>query len=636
MYKLSIPITNISVDRMGREKVLSELKRANADRIFLCASFRGIENPELLKGDLEAMRINIPFFKQEGFEVGVWTSTLGHGGRLSHENSLSSIADYTRITGFKDETRDDSFCPLDGRFASDFCSWIKSIALCGPDMIMLDDDYRLAIRGFIGCCCDLHISEYQKLVGEEITREELPDKIFRGGPNKYRDIWFKMTGETLTDFAAKIRAAVDSADENIRLGFCSAPSSWDLDGTDSLAVTKAFAGKTAPFLRFIGAPYWAANWNGVRLAYTIELERLQRYWCENSGIEIFSEGDAYPRPRFNVPASYIEGYDTALRADGGFDGILKYMLDYVSGPLYETGYIDRHVRNSGLYESIGRYFSGKISSGVNVFETMHLLRNADLPEDYAGDGYISDMVYPTSQRFLCDNSIPSAYGNTDSASIVFGENAKYIGESILKSGVILDAPAAEHLMNRGINVGIESITACETPDKEHYLSDDEYVCLSGGKFFDIKIRSGAKVLTEFHTGNGRTFSGAFEYMNTDGYRFLVYPFDAYASRGGSSGLFRSYCRQRQLIGSIAWLQERSLDAVCPGNPDLYVLCKKDLESLSVGLWNFFADIIYSPEIYLADNYKSIEYINCGGRLEGNKVILSDIPAFGFAGFEVKY
>ena len=57
--------------------------------------------------------------------------------------------------------------------------------------------------------------------------------------------------------------------------------------------------------------------------------------------------------------------------------------------------------------------------------------------------------------------------------------------------------------------------------------------------------------------------------------------------------------------------------------------------MAVGLWNIFADKVLDPVTILDKAYKSIEFANCSGRIEGNKVYLSDIEAFGFAFFEVK-
>ena len=64
---------------------------------------------------------------------------------------------------------------------------------------------------------------------------------------------------------------------------------------------------------------------------------MEQSW--NGNIETMSEGDQFPRPRTACPASYLEIFDTALRASGDFKGILKYAIDYTSKPGYEDSYI---------------------------------------------------------------------------------------------------------------------------------------------------------------------------------------------------------------------------------------------------------------------------------------------------------
>ena len=63
-------------------------------------------------------------------------------------------------------------------------------------------------------------------------------------------------------------------------------------------VSKAFAGDTAPFLRTIGAAY-----HSTQVSMAVETTRAQAFWCKGTGIELFTEGDVYPRPRYTVPAA---------------------------------------------------------------------------------------------------------------------------------------------------------------------------------------------------------------------------------------------------------------------------------------------------------------------------------------------
>ena len=50
--------------------------------------------------------------------------------------------------------------------------------------------------------------------------------------------------------------------------------------------------------------------------------------------------------------------------------------------------------------------------------------------------------------------------------------------------------------------------------------------------------------------------------------------------------------------------------------------------------NFFADPVFTPTVELDEAYGRIRPINCEGQIDGKRVHLSDIPPFGFAGFEV--
>lgn len=625
MYKLSVPILIARYPEVKREAWLAELRRAKADRVFL-AVCRSVDSAEEKAKALRSLNELIPYFEGAGLEVGVWTSSLGHGG-----NGYDHLT-YTRIRSVSGDSCGDSMCPLDRAFGKELGEWLRDIALTGAKLIMLDDDYRLSYRaGNVGCVCDLHMAEFAKLTGQALSREEIVQKVFTGAPSRYRDAWLRMSGDSLRSLATQLRTAVDTVSDRIRLGHCAVLSTWDVDGVDSIDLAKIFAGSTRPFLRLIGAPYWAVrqNW-GCRLGSIIEMERMQRKWCENEDIEIFSEGDVYPRPRFNVPAVYAEGFDSALRADGGLDGILKYMLDYDCSPRYETGYIDRHVRHMPLYREIEKHFSTKPAAGVRVFEVMHKLQGAILPDDFPGGNYIAETFIPSSARFLCDNSIPMQYDTPD-VTIVFGENARYATGETLQYGAILDAPAAEILTQRGFDVGLRNVLGKAKVRAEYYPKQDETVPV-GGTYYNMAIDRLATIVTRLKGVDA--IGGAYEYENRKGWRFLVYPFHAYEARQHDR-VFRCYCRMRQLVDSIKYIRRKPMDVVCLNNPDLYIQCKKDDTSLSVGLWNFSADEIFAPKIALADEYEESQFINCTGQLCQKEVALSELAPFGFAAVVLK-
>ncbi|MBO5069160.1 MAG: hypothetical protein J6C37_02195, partial [Roseburia sp.] len=383
MYKISVPIMNQTIVRAGRERIAELLEKMQAKRVFLSFDDYLIDEKEREK-ELRVLRENCLYFQEKGFEVGawLWTFMLQNDHRYVHMTSPDGKVSATQI------------CPSDASFRAFAGQYIQEIAKCGVDMIMYDDDFRY---GFIdigmGCTCKNHLARMSEILNEELDAGGLPEKLLTGSRNKYRSAWLTANGEFLRQFAREMREKLDEVNPNIRFGPCSCMSLWDFDGVSTVEISRILAGNTRPFLRLIGAPYWAVdrNW-GNRLQDVIELERMERSWCDDD-IEIFSEGDVYPRPRYACPASYLEGFDTALRADGRMDGILKYALDYTSGADYEPGYVKCHLRNEPLYEQIESHFSGKKACGVRVWENMCKFEDAEIPKEVAGTMRVQNMFF---------------------------------------------------------------------------------------------------------------------------------------------------------------------------------------------------------------------------------------------------
>lgn len=633
MYKISVPIMNSNIERMGRENLLREIKKLGAERVFLCFGAYVVDS-EKQRHDFEALKYNCKYFKEAGFEVGVWIWSL----TMLEENP------YIHMKAPDGRVSKTQLCPSDTEFLEFAADYIRKIAACGPDMIMYDDDLRYSFLDIgMGCVCENHIAYMEKFLGEKLVDSELSKLLLSGGKSKYRDAWLSANGHFMENFAKKMRVALDAVDPHIRFGQCSCICAWDTDGTDSIKISKLLAGKTKPFMRFIGAPYWAKDkqW-GNRLQNVIELERMQASWCENSGIEVFSEGDVYPRPRINCPASYLEIFDTALRAAGGFDGILKYAVDYYSNPGYEDGYISRHMRNLPLYREIQNHFADKTACGIRVYEKMKKFSDMEIPEMISGNGEeIQNFFFSPAARMTSDNSIPSVYSGDGVCGIAFGENATELTEDALRKGVIIDMRAAEILQNKGIDVGLcrKGSTVCA--DEEFFNDGKDVVRVEFGfhgiecRVYDISVSENAKIMSRFsYTKEDRVSTGeavgSYLYENKRGHKFLVFAFDVYFN---GETTYRSYLRAREIKEAVEFFGER-LPAFSYGNPDLYILAKKSENEMTVGLWNIFADSVTEPIVELDAEYAEIDFINCTGKMIGNNVYLSELAPFAFAGFTV--
>lgn len=618
MYKISVPVMNENVTRCSPERVYEEIRKFEPDRIFLALG-RYEFIPEKRETALKTLAENTAFFKEKGYEVGAWICAF-----------MLSGSPYTCMKSLKGQAFPENICPTDEAFLEFAAGYTADIARSGVDIIMYDDDLRYGFLGDApGCVCENHLRLISEMLGEEVSSELIREKVYKGGKNKYRDAYIKINGDAFRNFAERMREAVDSVDKSIRLGACACLNSWDIDGVEAEELARILAGGTKPFFRLIGAPYWAAcNAWGNSLQDSVELSRMECAWTKDKEIEIFSEGDVYPRPRTRVPASFLEGFDTALRAADCTDGILKYGMDYISDAAYETGYAAYHMRNLELYKDIEKYFGGKRSVGVRVYESPQKLSSAVFREEIN----IDHMFFSLCARTLSYNTIPTVYEGQGICGAVFGENARHLPENAFEKGLILDICAAEILSENGIDTGVSELGEyTESGAYEIFTDNLNRINAMSAKIRKISLCDTAQVLS-FTEKDGERIPMSYFYENEKGQRFFVLNI---ISDINNPNVLRHYERNRQYIEAVHRLSGESLPARISGHPALYIQSKEDEASLSVGLWNFFPDPVFSPEIELSASYSGITFINCSGILQGNKVTLTDIPAFSFCGFEVK-
>ena len=626
MYKISVPIMNSNVKRGGRERVLQELRRFDAERVFLALD-RYEYDPEKRKAVMKELADNCRFFKEQGFEVGAWVWAFW----------IKESNPYTKMRGIGGKESREFICPTDEAFLDFAADYMKELAACGVDLIQFDDDLRFGFFGHgYGCLCDGHIKAINRLTGESSTGEDLAKQLLTGGRNKYRDAWLKINGDALREFAKRARAAVDEVNLAIRMGACTCMTSWDLDGTDPDELARLLAGTTQPFYRLIGAPYWAVRLsNGNDLQDVVELERMESAWRKDQQIEIYAEGDAYPRPRSHCPANFLEGFDTAIRASGCTEGILKYGIDYISNADYETGYAALHDRNRALYRKIDAFFSGKVSYGVRVYESMKKIADAVCPTKVNKEMDLQDLFFSRAARTLAHNTIPTVYEGQGCCGICFDENARALPLEALDHGMILDIAAAEILTERGVDLGLLEIGEATIGEEEHFLHDGNHIAALGAIVYDLSLKEGAEILSEISSPLG-TLPFSWRYTNEKGQRFLVLNINTRNKKDQlrKETLLRHYARSRQYADLIPWLSGKRLPAYCYGHPRLYIQTKKNEGALAIGLWNFFADPALEPVIELGEPYQTARFLNCKGTLKGDQILLEDIPPYGFCAIEV--
>ena len=603
MYQIAVPVINHNLSRIDLDAFVPTLKKAGVGRVLLAMGVYP-DDPKKRKEWMKLLRENCAFFHSEGFEVGVWIWTFW----------VDSNAPFTRMRSVEGVDSKIMACPADLAFREYAAGFMREFAASGVDLILFDDDFRFGFQDMgLGCTCKLH----EAMMGEPFQ----PEKLLSGGSNPHRDRWQQVKAQSLKEFAAAMRAAVDSVNPKVRLGVCACMSLWDLDGVDAATISRILAGNTKPYLRTIGAPYWAVkrSW-GNRVQDVIELTRMERSWSDDD-IEIVSEGDCYPRPRTTCPAAYLEALDTALRADGTMDGIQKYMEDYHGSDRYERGYFNAHFRNQPLYAQIEEAFHGK-SLGVRVYESMTKYAETEIPPIVKTGKLLQQQFFPVAARMLAACSVPTVYEGEGVCGIVFGENARHLPQSALNKGLILDLRAAELLTEQGIDVGLCGVGKSFRPCEEYFPAYNEYAGIFNGTAQKITVAPEAEVLSYYEDA-----PASYYYKNREGNQFLVFAFYGYWNGPeftDGETFWRQYTRARQLGDVIARFGE-PLPAHTWGHPDLYLLCRET----ATGLWNLHPDAAYDVRVSLTHAH-SVSFVNCSGRFEEGVATIEKIEPYGVA------
>ena len=638
MYKLAMPISMGTVTDESLPIYAEWARKCGSTRIFLCGMGPVYTDTSRIYTEYDKIKSALEYLRSQGLEVGIWVQTLGNGHLLGTAGRTGKKRDFVQITGIDGEASDaHSNCPLDQSFVCATKEGMKVVASLHPDLIMIDDDLRFS--GRIGvrfpCFCKLHLEEYYKRIGEKIPREKLEELILTGGKNKYRSELLRLFADSMLGFARSLREAVDEVDPSIRLGQCTYET-WDMLGTDPIEISKALAGGTKPFARISGPPF-----HDVNVVPIIEYSRLQYSWGKGSGVELFSEGDVYPRSRSHVPSRPLEVFELMMSADGTSDGMLAYMFDYHASVDYETKYVERYFRNTHTRVELCKIFNGKSAIGVEVVAEAHKAENWELSDKLEPKALemLLAAVKPASVELLSANSIPTAYGQSgEYPLLVMGENARRLDLDRLASGAIIDISAARILEKRGVDTGLIS-AVIEEFETEYFPGYGGSAAIFGPRnkreiFCRIECSERAEVRSSF-TPSGTPAS--YRYENDNGQKFLVlaYDYDASLRKGKVKCSTNNYYRKAELFDAIEWMCGKRLPKVVNKAPNLYTLASKGDGALSVALANVSLDDVFEPQIRLDTDYSEIRFVNCSGHLKGDTVYLTDIPAYGVCAFEVK-
>ena len=300
MYTLSVPVTNWSPDRsLDCAATLKELRRAGAERVFLCVC-RSVAPEAEKRAQLAALRQNIPFFEQG----------RAGSGRVDEHARARRAAGFRRRRGKTRWISRASWACRAKPARILFAPWMKDM----PRFSRTGwSKWRARARG--GSCWTTITAwptapmawavpakstwlAWKRFAGNASRRAQLRRLAFSGAPNRYRAAWLKVQRNPSSAWPSDAARGLTPSIPRFSWAFARACPAGGVDGaTPSRSRAPSRAARSrfcAPSARPIGM---CATIGGARLGDIIELTRLQAHWCEDSGIELFAEGDVYPRDR---------------------------------------------------------------------------------------------------------------------------------------------------------------------------------------------------------------------------------------------------------------------------------------------------------------------------------------------------
>ncbi len=399
-------------------------------------------------------------------------SSLGHGGRFP---SPSPFQKTVRL--FDGETTD-VCCPLDPAFRAHFRAAFKTLASHRPALIMLDDDYRLMARPGRGCACPLHLAEFNRRAGTEMTRAELAAYVAENGEKApLTKIFIQTQIDSLVDCVREMRAGIDEIDPTLPGAYCTCGTGCE----GAAEIAAALAGKGNPsIVRLNNANYTAPGARSLSRAFL-------RAACQREALGgrvdvLLAETDTCPQLRYSTSASAVHAHLAGSILEG-VRGAKHWITDLLNGDLSDGEEYRRILaKYAGFYETLSDLAKETSPVGCRI-------PLSSVPSYY----FSKELLYHPSnrdynlhafaQKVLERLGLPLYFSARPGGAVFLdGDLAPTYSDGelddLFRGTLILDATAADSLARAGygdrIGVGVEEWSG-DLPDGET-LDHDGLLC----------------------------------------------------------------------------------------------------------------------------------------------------------------
>jgi hypothetical protein len=395
-------------------------------------------------------------------------------------------------------------CPLDAAWQAYYKETISLMAAEKFRVIWIEDDFRYHNHEPLdwgGCFCDLHVAEFNRRAGARASREEIVAAVLQAGaPHPWRRVWLDMWQETALELLDQCRQI--AAAHGTKLGLMSSGIDiHSMEGRRWRDYWRAMAGPDQPPIH--RPHFWSYGDTEGKNALAHSIAALdQNRRLEPPGAEVGPEIENFPYYDWNKSHTQTAA-QMFLAQVFGSTNLNVSLYDFMGNlPSDDPSRAEFLRRLKPALSRLGDLFPPTLqSTGVGVVwredasRKLHTTGNINWPDmECHSRDWVQALTVSGYAFALADQQNVNALAGTMAWALEDDEIA-----SLLTRGLILDAPAAEILDQRGFGpkIGLTDVR----------LASHEEITYSMEQFIDAEFSLRAGSLASLNVGPPRIIQG---------------------------------------------------------------------------------------------------------------------------------
>lgn len=505
-------------------------------------------------------------------------------------------------------------CPLDKGFQEYIKGQMRVLARHAPSIVLLDDDLGLLYRATRGCACPLHMAEFNRRAGTNMTREELFAHTQGDSEEdrRYTEIYVQLQSDAMAQIVAAMREGLDGIDPSILGAVSGIFTGTFCEFTDRAAAI--FAGRNNPKIARMNNGVYT---DGCGRGFTSKMYRaaMLREFLKGKIDILLAETDTCPHNRYSTSAAMLHAHFTASVLEGAKGAKHWITRLWANEPQSGTAYRKTLAKYSGFYEALVKYAAALKPAGCRI--PLSHMQNYGFVQPYIN-------LSPWSTCVLERMGLP-LYFSAEEGGAVFLDDVSadtFTDEEIagfFKGTLVLSAHAAARLCERGFAplVGVKTEPWNDKKRASFEWIDGHKIDCQQGLCRLTPIANGVEVLSHVIHADAL---GKIEILAP-----AVTAFDN--PRGGCTVVFcgtpdtyfnyicafsmLNESRKRQFIGILK--RRGDLPVYYPGDAEIYLRAGKlETGELFCAVFNLGTDVLDEIELVCENEVRAVEKLNPDG------------------------